>query len=198
MAGNLTLTITLRDNDIHFDCAAETGDPVSPSDVVGVLEMCKMMVYEDRAALAVRSGVAEPSPFEKRRARIEGARKVCLADEPLSVRAVNVLRAHGITTQDDLLRYTKRSLREFRNLGRRTLDVILRYAESRRDEVGRLAPIWYERRSLLASLSDLSDYRKFDTRQEMLDWIARENRRIREEETGRDGVSANDTKDTDI
>ena len=184
MAENFTLTITRGDNGIHFNCTADPGAQVGQSDILGVLEMCKMMVYEGRTSLSARSGVAEPSPLEKRRARIEGARKVCLADEPLSVRAVNVLRTHGVTTLEDLLRYTKRSLREFRNIGRRTLDEIQRYAESRRDEVGRLAPIWYERRSLLASLSDLSDYRKFDTKEEMLDWMARENSRIREEETG--------------
>lgn len=185
MAENFTLTITSRDNDIQFNCTADPGVQVSPFDIMGVLEMCKMMVYEEgRTSFSARSGVAEPSPLEKRRARIEGAGKVCLADEPLSARAVNTLREHGVTTLEDLLRYTKRSLREFRNIGRRTLDEILRYAEPRRDEVGRLAPIWYERRHLLAALSDLSDCRVFDTKEEMLDWMARKNSRIREEETG--------------
>ncbi len=182
MTKDFTLTIRREADGVRLCIDSE--EPVSTCEIVGALEMCKLMAFENRIPKEGAKPRQEPSPGETRRELLERTRKVLLADEPLSLRAKNTLEVSNIRTLEDLLRYTKPTLRRLRNVGRKTYDEIVRYVTDRGYEFGSLSPIWIEAMYGYAALSDNSAYRRFADEAEKREWISRENARIIKEEEG--------------
>lgn len=182
MSENFTLTIESGAGGVRYSIRSEV--PVATRELMGALEMCKLMVFEGKAQ--PRDGETPAAPPSGKRALIESARKICLADEPLSIRAVNALLRIDVVTLEDLLRCTMRRLARTRNIGNRTQEEIRRYVAHRRCGLGSLAPVWHKgNNDYYAVLSDNSKRRQFDGEEERREWMARENRLIvRREEEG--------------
>ena len=188
MAENFTLVIKSDNDGVHYSIESDT--PVLTRDLVGVLEMCKLMAFENKIPRETKQEQSDTlsTPQQDKRKMIESVRKICLADEGLSNRAVNGLEHKGIITLEDLLRYTSKTLLRIRHLGKKTVKEIEQFVRQKyKYELGTLAPIWFNWDSswdCAARLSDMTKSQRFDNEDEMEKWIAKENSLIIQREEG--------------
>ena len=113
--------------------------------VVGVIQLSAgVELVSPGQTVAVNVKLANPIVMESKKSsiglaewqRIEKLLPMRLASLNLSVRAENCLRAVGIETIGDLIRYTANDLLKFRNMGKKSLDEIYEVLASKNLSLG--------------------------------------------------------------
>lgn len=170
------IIIRWTDENLSFDLKSET--PVSTKEIIGALELVKLNFFEKR----ILPDAEVPNNLVDKRKIEESARKVILGSETLSKRVLYALMGIDVERLDQLLRFSRTELCQLRNLGRKSLMEIDELLQKYGYNYSLLSPIWYQASVPFnrAKMSDGSDYKDFDSYQELAAFIKKENKKLLE------------------
>lgn len=173
------IIIRWDDENLSFDLRSET--PVSTKELIGALELVKLNFFEKRILPDAEVPNNLKRPITERREIEESARKVILGSETLSKRVLYALMSIDVERLDQLLRFSRSELCRLRNLGRKSMIEIDELLKKYGYNYSLLSPIWYQVLPYnRAQMSDGSDYKDFDSYQELAAFINKENKKLLE------------------